>query len=146
MAATILKFRKSGAQGGNGRQGRTAEDIARVRLMFQENPQTSTSSAVTALGIPRTKVQRILKQCLHLYPYKLQNPHAFLRADREKRRHFASHCQRNPVEYSEYLSRKVFSDECIFRLNGHVNMENVRIWETNVLLKEIKSSCKVQRL
>ena len=125
------QFRNSGNlahRGGNGRPGRTAEDIARVRLMFQENPQASTRSAATALGIPRTTVQRILKQCLHLYPYKLQNLHALLRAGREKRLHFAAHCQNNPVGYSEYLSRIVFSDECIFRLKGHVNKQNVRIW------------------
>ena len=29
---------------------------------------------------------------------------------------------------SEYLSKIVFSNECIFRVNGHVNKQNVRIW------------------
>ena len=54
------KFKNSGNlahRGGNRRPGRTAEDIGRVRLIFQENPQASTRSAATALGIPRTTVQ-----------------------------------------------------------------------------------------
>ena len=31
---------------------------------------------------------------------------------------------------SGYLSKVVFSDECIFRLNGSVSTQNVRIWGT----------------
>ena len=37
---------------------------------------------------------------------------------------------------SEYLSKIVFSDECIFRLNGSVNTQNVRIWGTKRPVEE----------
>ena len=45
-----------GHRGVDVRPGTTAEDIARVRLMLQENPRASTRSAATALGITRTTV------------------------------------------------------------------------------------------
>ena len=101
-------------------------------------PQASTRSAATALGIPCTTVQRILKQCLHLNPYKLQNLHAFLTADRQKRLHFDARCQNNRVGYSEYLSRIVFSTVMSISKMSEFG-------EKNVPLKEIKRSCKVQR-
>ena len=46
----------------------------------------------------------------------------------EKRVLFARHCQNQHEGMSEYLSKIVFSDECIFRLYGSVNIENIRIW------------------
>ena len=43
---------------------------------------------------------------------------------------WAWHCQNQPEGMSEYLSKIVFSDECMFYLNGSVNTQNVRIWAT----------------
>lgn len=115
---------------GNGRPRISEARIEEVRLLFQEQPQTSLRSAADSLSMPVTSVHRVLHKCLFLYPYRLQNLHALLEADKEKRLEFAQHCQNHPTGYSEYLSKIVFSDECIFRLNGHVNKQNVRIWGT----------------
>ena len=50
-------------------------------------------------------------------------------ADRKKRVSFVCHCQNRPEGTAEYLSKIIFSDEYIFRLNGAVNTQNVRIWD-----------------
>ena len=65
-----------------------------------------------------------------LYPCKVLNFHGIRSSYEVKRLQFARHYQNNPSGYLEYLSKVVFSDECIFRLNGSVSKQNVRIWST----------------
>ena len=117
-------------RGGNGRPRTTGERIEEVRLMFQEDPRLSIRNASVALDMPYTTVHRVLRRCLLLHPYKMQNLHLMRDTDREHRLEFARYCQNHPLGYSEYLSKIVFTDECMFRLNGHVNTQNVRIWGT----------------
>ena len=50
--------------------------------------------------------------------------------------HFDSH--------SDFLSNILFTNEYIFRLNGHVNSRNVRIQAQRGLLNEIKYLCTVR--
>ena len=61
----------------------------------------------------------------------MQNLHFMQQIDRQNRLQFAEYCQNHPNGYSEFLSRIEFTDECIFRLNGHVNTQNARIWGTD---------------
>ena len=119
-----------GHRGGNGRPRISRERIEEVRLLFQNDPRLSIRRASTALRMPQTTVHRILRRCLHLYPYRLQNIHLMRQTDRESRLQFAEYCQNHRDGYSEFLSKIVFTDECIFRLNGHVNTQNARIWGT----------------
>ena len=44
-------------------------------------------------------------------------------------------CQNQPEGMSEYLSKIIFSDECIFCLNGSVYTQNVRIGVPNARYK-----------
>ena len=126
-------FRETGNLGhrrGNGRPRITAERVEEVRQMFQENPRLDIRSASATLNISRSSVQRILRRCLLLYPYKMQNLHLMRDSDRQSRLDFANYCHNHPDGYSDFLSKIVFTDECMFRLNGHVNTQNVRIWGT----------------
>jgi len=116
--------------GGNGRPSTSVETIEQVRQLFQDDSSLSIRAASAQLGIPRSTVHRILHKCLFLFPYKLQNLQDISEADKEKRLEFAHHCSSHSEGYSEYLSRIVFSDECMFRINGVVNKQNVRIWGT----------------
>ena len=117
-------------RGGNGRPRTSEQTVEQVRLMFQDQPQLSIREAASVLDISTATVHRILRKCLFMYPYRLQNFHGLQNSDKIKRLQFARHCQNQPEGYSEYLSKIVFSDECIFRLNGSVNKQNVRIWGT----------------
>ena len=89
---------------------------------------TSLRNAEAQLQIPRSTIQRILKQLLSWYPYKIQTLQALSSIDRQRRLQFAQHVLSQPCGASEYLSKIVFSDECIFRVNGYVNKQNIRIW------------------
>ena len=50
--------------------------------------------------------------------------------DYPRRVHFAQYCRAQMRNSADFLSRIVFSDECMFRVNGSVNTQNVRIWGT----------------
>ena len=94
-------------------------------------PVLSIRRASTVLQMPLTTVHRILRNCLRLFPSRMQNLHLIQQIYKKHRLNFAEYCQNHPNGYSEFLSRILFTDECIFRLNGHVNTQNVRIWGTN---------------
>ena len=68
----------------------------------------------------------------------MQNLHGITNTDKRKRVILARHCQNQNEGMSEYLSKIVFPDECIFRLNRSVNTQNARIWSTNAQLKDDK--------
>ena len=55
---------------------------------------------------------------------------ASIQSGREDRLRFFSSLLKDPVRYSEFLSIIVFTDECTFRLNGHVNLYKSGIWLT----------------
>jgi hypothetical protein len=58
---------------GSGRaKVRSEEVINNVRQIVQEQPKISVRHLGLQLNIPSTTTHRILKQDLHLYPYRLQ--------------------------------------------------------------------------
>ena len=75
-------------------------------------------------------MHRILRKCLFIYPYGLQNFYGIQDSAKIKRLQFGRRFQNQRVRYLEYLSKIVFSDEYNFRINGSVNKQNVRIWGT----------------
>ena len=115
-------------RGGNGRPRISRERINEVRVMFRDNPRLSIRAAAESLDMPRSTVQHILRKCLGLFPYKIQKLHLMREHDKVARLEFAHYCQNHQNGYSEFLARIVFTDECIFRVNGHVNSQNARIW------------------
>ena len=60
-------------RGGNGRPRISTEKINEVRVMFRDNPRLSIRAAAESLDMPRSTVQHILRKCLGLFPYKIQN-------------------------------------------------------------------------
>ena len=117
-------------RGGNGRSRISDREIENVRSLFENSPRLSIRQAESLLNMPRSTIQRVLRKCLFLYPYKMQNLHVVSDTDKRKRVIFARHCQNQHEGMYEYLSWIVFSDECTFRLNGYGNTQNVRIWDT----------------
>ena len=97
-------------------------------LRWHEQFLTAGSMALRGISdIPRSTMQRALRKCSFLDPYKMQNLHGITNADKRKRVFFARYCQNQHQGMSEYLSKIVFPDECILHLNGSVNTQNVRI-------------------
>ena len=63
--------------------------------------------------------------------------------DRRNRLDFAYYFQNHADGYSNFLSKIVFTDECMFCLNGHVNLQMFEFGEQRGLLKIIEYLCTV---
>ena len=113
---------------GGGRPPRSDEMINEVREIYKREPSTSTCAAATQLGVSHTTAHNILRKALSFYPYRIRTLQALHGADPQKRLEIAHHVRSQPEGPKRYLDKIVFSDECIFRLHGYVNEQNVRIW------------------
>ena len=113
----------------SGRPRSSAEKLNVVTHLFSTEPMTSLRNAEAQLQIPRSTIQRILKQLLSWYPYKIQTLQALSSIDRQRRLQFAQHVLSQPCGASEYLSKIFVSDECILRVNGYVNKQNIRVFK-----------------
>ncbi len=112
------------------RSGRTRirdEDFQRIEQEFHDNPRLSTRNSERALRIPRLTIRDVLKKKLKMFPYKISFLQQFLLNDYRQRLQWAQHCRREIRNDSRYLSRIVFSDECIFHTNGVVKKHNAHI-------------------
>ncbi|GFV60772.1 uncharacterized protein TNCV_1780761 [Trichonephila clavipes] len=94
----VTKFEETGSlnvRSGRGRKSVSAEAIEKVALQVEEdkasNVQASTSArrVAEALDLPRSTVQKIMRNILRYYPYKLQLVQELLPHDFETRHLFS---------------------------------------------------------
>ena len=94
--------------GSNGKPRVSDQNVKGVRFPLESNPRLSTRKAKSLLIISRSTVQRILRNFLQLYPYKMQNLLGITNNDKIRRINWARNCQNQPERMSEYLSKIVF--------------------------------------
>ena len=92
----FLQDGNMGHIGGNGRPRVSYQIVEYVRLLFKNSPFLSIRQAELFLNISRSTIQRILRNCLQLYPYKMQNLHGMTKSDEMRRTNWARHCQNQP--------------------------------------------------
>ena len=90
---------------GRPRTSRNAGNCGRVEKAITQNPSKSTRRLAQKVNIPRTSVNRILKQDLHLYPYKVQVAQQLLPADKLQRKAFTEWFN-NMCREEEYFVNK----------------------------------------
>ena len=76
-------------RGSNGRPRTSEQTVAQLRSMFQDQPQLTIRKAASDLDISTATVHRILRKCLFMYLYTLQNFHDIQNSDKTKRLQFA---------------------------------------------------------
>jgi hypothetical protein len=122
-------YRETGSVGrkeGSGRpKVRNEENIETVRQVIEEQPNTSIRH-LQQVDLSYTTCQRILKQDLHLHPYRLQLVHELLPNDRPRRQQFCQWFMENFHNNGAILEKTFFSDESWFHL--YVNSQNMRMW------------------
>lgn len=108
---------------------RTEDKIDEVGQIFDQNPHLSTRRAANAIqGISRRSIQRVLKQDLHMFPYKLQRVQRLTNSDHQRRVAFAQQQLQRMAEDHLFLGNLMFTDEAHFCLHGGVNRQNYRFW------------------
>lgn len=114
----------------SGRPGTSSNQEERVSKYFVRYPSRSLRRAEQDLNIPRSSIHDILRNRLHMFPYKLQVVQQLEDGDYTARIEFAQWCLQNIQGDSSFLNRVIYSDECVFHVDGKVNKHNVRIWGT----------------
>lgn len=106
-------------------EGTVVEILGRVNI----NCQQSLREIAKESGVPKSCVQRILKQN-SFYPYKLHFTQELVRDDFDRRIEFCEVMCGKISQDPNLLRHICFSDESTFFLNGAVNIQNVRFWCT----------------
>ncbi|GFU63886.1 uncharacterized protein TNCV_2313921 [Trichonephila clavipes] len=136
----VTKFEETGSlniPSGRGRKPVSAEAIEKVALLVEEdkasNVQASTSFRLVAeaLELPRSTIQKIMRNILRYYPYKLQLVQELLPHDFETRYLFSLQFLARLEIDPEWLWNILWTDEAHFHLDGSVNTHTCRIWESD---------------
>ncbi|GFX71240.1 DUF4817 domain-containing protein [Trichonephila clavipes] len=135
----VTKFKETGSlnvRSGRGGKPIFVEVIKKVALQVEEdkasNVQASTSVRLVAeaLDLPRSTVQKIMRNIISYYPYKLQLVHELLLHDFETRHLFSLQFLARFEVDPEWPWNILWTDEAHFHLDGSVNTHNCRIWES----------------
>ena len=133
ISRLIQRFRETGSVADKPRSGRPSleEDreatIAEELQAQQSNPELGAASCRSIsrrTDVPKTSVQRILRQRLCFYPYRLQTNQALSDDDKERRVTFARFLLSGAVDLESIL----WTDESYFSMAGHVNRHNCIVW------------------
>ena len=109
----------------------TPENIQRVGDFFEAQPSTSQRKASQQLEIKRTSLQKIMKDELSLFPYKIQIQQPLSPGNFVERVDFANVVLQMIDENKIDINKIHFTDEAHFDLNGYVNKQNYRHWGTS---------------
>lgn len=97
---------------------------------IQNNPKLSLRRRSLQLGISKTHIQRILKQC-KIHPYKPIFNHALEHGDPAKRLDFCLWMGAQIMDNQYFYRDIIFSDEATFSTNGTVSSQHVRYWSNH---------------
>jgi hypothetical protein len=126
----LNNFRESGTIGrkeGSGQvKKRTQEVIENVQQIMEDSPTTSIRHLSQQVDLSVGTCQKILKEDLHLFPYRLAAVQELHVNDLPQR---LNYCQwfLNTIA-DDVLEKTFFTDEAYFRLSGYVNSQNMRMW------------------
>ncbi|GFX52827.1 uncharacterized protein TNCV_3720171 [Trichonephila clavipes] len=136
----VTKFEETGSlnvRSGRGKKPVSAEAIEKIALEVEVDKSsnglasTSVRRAEEALDLPRSTVQKIMRNILRYYPYKLQFVQELLPHDFEKRHLFSLQFLARLEVDPDWPWNILWTDEAHFHLDGLVNTHNCRIRETD---------------
>ena len=107
----------------------STETIERVRNIFQRSPRKSIRRTSLELQMPSTTVWRVVREYLHMIPYKLHLLQHLKDTDKSTGEDFYTQML-VMLEEDAFDNRLVLSDEATFHVIGKVNKHNTRKWGT----------------
>ena len=113
---TLIKSTKKGQKSTSGRKltARSPENVDAVRDSVWRSPKKSLRRRSQELGLSHSSVHRILKNGLHLYPYRIQIKQTLTRNDMAKRVEMCQWFESKIEENPDFLQNVWFSDETHF--------------------------------
>ena len=132
----FLTVRNMAHRASNGRPRISDGEIEEGRSLFDYNLRLSIRHAESLPNMPRSTIQRILRKCLFCTCRRCKISTELTTQTREKTLPLHVICKTNMRVSLGTYQRQFFYDEQIFRLNGSVNTQNVRIWGTERPVEE----------
>jgi hypothetical protein len=128
------RFNETGSVADLPRSGRPRsstgeENREKVEAKFTASPGTSIRKAAMQLGISRMGVQRILKE-IGVRPFRPTLVQGLLEDDYDRRTEFCETWLEKLDENPELENLVLWSDESVFKMNGHVNRHNCVYWSS----------------
>ncbi|GBM39932.1 hypothetical protein AVEN_250250-1 [Araneus ventricosus] len=130
----------------SGRPSTSDTDVERIREAFTRSPTKSTRQASIELGVARSSIRDVLHKRLHFKPYKMQLVQQLKPSDLSIRFNFAVEMLHRIDVDNDFLQLIIFTDEATFRVSGHVNKHNTRIWGSenpHFIIETVHDSPKV---
>ena len=123
---------------------RTSATIDKVRNRLKGRGRVSARKLSKELKLSCTSIQRILKDDLRFFPYKIIIKPFLTNAHKAERKRFANWLRSNFRK--EQIMPILFSQEKLFHIDGVYNVENDRVWapsccETNEKKVSTLRSC-----
>ena len=100
-----------------------------VSSILKEEPRTSISQMSTDLNISRSSVRRIYKS-MGFKPYIPRLVHELNEDDFDRRIEYCETFVSLMEDEPDLIHRVIWSDEAVFKLNGHINRHNSVYWAT----------------
>lgn len=129
---TVQLFRETGnvdRKEGSGRPTiRTEEVVENVQQLMHDEPTKSLRHLSQETGLSYGTCQRILKNNIKLFPYKMQAFHELLPLDHNRRVHYCQWFSENLIDNNDLLDVTFFTDEAWFHVSGYINSQNMRMW------------------
>ena len=96
-----------------------------LKRLVSAKPTYSTRKAAKAIGISHTSVHKVLREDLHLKPYKYKEGHELHAGDPAKRVKFAKWLLSLPKDASKFM---ICTDEAYFYFTKSLNKQNDVMW------------------
>ncbi|GBN35678.1 hypothetical protein AVEN_121275-1 [Araneus ventricosus] len=105
-----------------------SENVAKVSGIVQQNPRNTIRRIASETGLKRSSTQKILRNSLRMFPYKIQSHQAIPTKAVRQRFDFANEILTVIDNEGFDVGCIWFTDEAHFYLNGFVNKQNWRFW------------------
>ncbi|GBM86135.1 hypothetical protein AVEN_75409-1 [Araneus ventricosus] len=106
----------------------TPENVAKVSGIVQQNPRNTVRRIASETGLKRSSTQKILRNNLRMFPYKIQSHQAIPIKAVRQRFDFANEILTMIDNEGFDVGCIWLTDEAHFHLNGFVNKQNWRFW------------------
>jgi hypothetical protein len=124
----VEKFEQTGSvidvkPTGRPQNARTAELSGAIAASLERSPQKSTRRLSVELGVSQSTVLRALHD-MNYHPFRPRLVHGLLEDDPFQRMTFCEQFLNMVEDDQTVVDRIIWSDEAMFKLNGHVNRHN----------------------
>ncbi|GBN63229.1 hypothetical protein AVEN_188110-1, partial [Araneus ventricosus] len=106
----------------------TSKNVAKASGIVQVNPRNTARKIASETGLKRSSTQKILRNSLRMFPYKIQCHQAIPIKTVRQRFDFANEILSMIDNEGFHVGCIWFIDEAHFHLNGFVNKQNWRFW------------------